>query len=105
MIEYINLLDVESLRTAIDDINTANEQVATARAYVGALTNRIGSAVNVLTTRKIEQKDAAGMIADADYAVEAIKLAKMQILYQASIKMLAEASSMKHGLKLISYTK
>lgn len=102
VIEYINLLDVESARTAIDVINTANEQVATARAYVGALTNRIGSAVNVLTTRKIEQEKAAGRIADADYAIEAIKLAKMQILYQASIKMLAEANSMKHVLKLIS---
>ena len=105
VIEYINLLDVESLRTAFDDINTANEQVATARAYVGALTNRISSAVNVLTTRKIEQEKAAGRIADADYAVEAIKLAKMQILYQASIKMLAEANSMKHVLNLISDTK
>ena len=105
VIVYINLLDVETVRTAIDVINTANEQVATTRAYVGALTNRIGSAVNVLTTRKIEQDKAAGRIADADYAVEAIKLAKMQILYQASIKMLAEANSMKHVLKLISDNK
>ena len=101
VVEYINVLDVESARTAIDILNLANEQVATARAYVGALTNRIHAAINVLTTRKTEQEKAAGRIADADYAIEAAKLAKMQILYQSSSRMLAEANSMKHVLKLI----
>ena len=101
MVEFINVLDVESARTAIDILNLANEQVATARAYVGALTNRIHAAINVLTTRKTEQEKAAGRIADADYAIEAAKLAKMQILHQSSSRMLAEANSMKHVLKLI----
>ena len=101
VVEYINVLDVESARTAIDILNLANEQVATARAYVGALTNRIHAAINVLTTRKTEQEKASGRIADADYATEAAKLAKMQILYQSSSRMLAEANSMKHLLKLI----
>jgi flagellin-like hook-associated protein FlgL len=101
VVEYINVLDVESARTAIDVLNTANEQVATARAYVGALTNRVQSAINVLTTRKNEQEKAAGRIADADYARESARLAKMQILNQASNKMLAEANNMKNVLKLI----
>jgi len=101
VVEYINVLDVESARTAIDVLNTANEQVATARAYVGALTNRVQSAINVLTTRKTEQEKAAGRIADADYARESERLAKMQILYKASNKMLAEANNMKNVLKLI----
>ena len=37
VVEYINLRDQESANTAIRILNTANEQVATFRAYVGAL--------------------------------------------------------------------
>lgn len=78
--------------TAIDDVDTALDAVATTRASLGAGMNRLESVVNNLTNNVTNLTEARSRIEDADYATETTKLAKAQILSQASTAMLAQAN-------------
>ena len=95
VVEYINVRDKESATTAIGILETAAEQVATFRAHIGALQNRLTSAVANLTSRRQNQLIARGRIVDADYARETATLSKQQILSLASSQMLLKAQNTK----------
>jgi len=95
VVEYINVLDVDSANTAVEIIDIAMEQVATHRAYVGALTNRLSSAINYSTTAVTQQEIANGRILDADYAFEMASLAKSKILQNAATNMVYKANKSK----------
>ena len=98
VVEYINVRDQESATTAIGILETAAEQVATFRAHIGALQNRLTSAVANLTSRRQNQFIARGRIVDADYARETATLSKQQILSLASSQMLLKAQNTKTAL-------
>jgi len=98
VVEYINVRDQESARTAIDILEVAAEQVATYRAYVGALQNRLTSAMANLTARSQNQLIAKGRIEDADYARDATALSKQQILSSAASQMLVNAQKAKTAI-------
>jgi len=98
VVEYINVRDQESARTAIDILEVAAEQVATYRAYVGALQNRLTSAMANLTARSQNQLIAKGRIEDADYAKDATALSKQQILSSAASQMLVNAQKAKTAI-------
>ncbi|PLK23326.1 flagellin FliC [Porphyrobacter sp. TH134] len=66
--------------------------VTTARAGLGAVQNRLQSAVNNLTNVSTNLTDARSRIMDTDYSAETTALAKAQILGQASTAMLAQAN-------------
>ena len=95
VVEYINVRDQESANTAIGILETASEQVATFRAYVGALQNRLTSAMANLTSRSQNQLIARGRIEDADFARESVALSKQQILSSAASQMLLNAQNAK----------
>ena len=88
VIQYINFLDVESSDTALGIIELAQSQVATHRAYCGALTNRLLSAVNLMSAASLKQQTALSRINDAEYAVEVAKLTKASILEDSAAKIL-----------------
>ena len=98
VVEYINVRDQESATTAIGILETAAEQVATFRAYVGALQNRLTSAMTNLTSRGQNQFIAKGRIEDADYAKESAILNKQQILSLASSQMLVNSQKAKTAI-------
>ena len=98
VVEYINLRDQESATTAIGILNTANEQVATFRAYVGALQNRLTAAIANLTSRSENQVIATGRIVDADYAKETAILTKQQIISSAASQMLVNSQKSKTAI-------
>ena len=98
VVEYINVRDQESATTAIGILETAAEQVATFRAYVGALQNRLTSAMTNLTSRGQNQLIAKGRIEDADYAKESAILNKQQILSLASSQMLVNSQKTKTAI-------
>ena len=98
VVEYINVRDQESATTAIGILETAAEQVATFRAHIGALQNRLTSVVANLTSRGQNQLIARGRIVDADYARETAILSKQQILSLASSQMLLKAQNTKTAL-------
>jgi flagellin len=88
-------LDVTSATlasTTIDNVDLALADVNATRASLGAGQNRLESAVNNLTNNVTNLSEARSRIEDADYSAETTKLAKAQILSQASTAMLAQAN-------------
>ncbi len=80
-------------QAALTDIDTAIDTVATARAGIGSVQNRMGFAsANIATS--IENLTAAeSVIRDADLAFETVAFTKNQILLQAGVAMLAQANA------------
>ena len=72
--------------------------MATFRAYVGALQNRLTAAMANLTSRSQNQLIAKGRIEDADYAKETATLTKQQILSSAASQMLVNAQKLKAAI-------
>jgi flagellin len=78
--------------------DTALETVATKRAELGAVQNRLESTVNNLNNNVANLTDARSRIEDADFSAESTALAKAQILSQASTAMLAQANQSQQGV-------
>jgi len=88
-------LDVTSstlAATTMDNVDLALGDVNSARASLGGGQNRLESAVNNMTSNIANLSDARSRIEDTDYSVETTKLAKAQILSQASTAMIAQAN-------------
>ncbi len=96
-------IDVTTATDAdLTKFDTALKTIATTRADLGAVQNRLESTVNNLTTNITSLTDARSRIEDADFSAETTALAKQQILSQASTAMLAQANQSQQGvLKLI----
>jgi flagellin len=78
--------------TTIANVDLAMADVNATRASLGAGQNRLESAVNNLTSNVTNLSDARSRIEDADYSEETTKMAKAQILSQASTAMIAQAN-------------
>lgn len=82
-------IDTDFLKT-IDD---AIDKVTSARADIGAVTNRLEYTVNNLTTMKENITQAESRIRDVDMSAEYVEMTKNSVLNQASVAMLAQANS------------
>jgi flagellin len=89
---------VANATTAIANVDTNLSQINTARATLGAGQSRLESVVNNLTNVVTNLSDARSRIEDADFTQESTKLAKAQILSQASTAMLAQANQSQQGV-------
>ena len=78
--------------TAMGAVDTALKAVSTTRASLGAGQSRLESVVNNLSNQVANLSDARSRIEDADFSAETTKLARAQILSQASTAMLAQAN-------------
>jgi flagellin len=83
---------------AIATIDAAIVKVNAQRASLGAISNRLDSTVNNLTSISSNLAAGRGRIEDADFAAETTSLAKSQILQQASTAMLAQANASKQNV-------
>ena len=77
--------------TTLSILQTMNEQ----RAIIGASINRMLASINNLSAASVKTEVAIGRIIDTDFALEAAKLAKQQILSQSSNQMLSIANQSK----------
>ena len=77
----------------LSKIDTSLETLNTNRSELGAQMNRIESAISTLQITKENSAAAKSRIVDADYAAETARMAKHQILQQASISVLAQANA------------
>ena len=84
--------DTVGASATITAIDTELDTISGNRAILGAGQNRLESAVNNLTDNITNLSEARSRIEDADYSAETTKLAKAQILSQASTAMLAQAN-------------
>jgi flagellin len=89
---------VANATTTITTVDTNLGAINTARATLGAGQSRLESVVNNLTNVVTNLSDARSRIEDADFSAETTKLAKAQILSQASTAMLAQANQSQQGV-------
>jgi flagellin len=80
-----------SARASLERISKNLEQLNSARGTLGALTSRLGSASNIVKSRRDEFLAAAGRIKDANMATETSNLIRQQILQQVGTSGLAQA--------------
>ena len=86
--DAINLSDV-----SVGVFTKALENIATLRAENGASMSRLRFASDNISTTKTNMEAANGRIIDVDVAAESTRLAKYNVLVQASASMLAQANT------------
>ena len=84
----------ENAQTSIASIDTALNKVSEYRAYLGAIQNRMGSAINGVSLRSQSLSEARSRITDADYAQETAEFTKNNIMQQAGVSVLANANAL-----------
>lgn len=89
-------------QASIKLIDTQITAVSAARADIGAVQNRMESAINSLNVGKENLSAAASRITDVDMASEMVSFTRSNILSQAGTAMLAQANQSNQGvLKLL----
>ena len=88
----------DAAKGAIKSIDVALQTIASQRAELGSVSNRLDSTVSNLTNISSNLQAGRGRIEDADFAAETTNLAKTQILQQASTAMLAQANASKQNV-------
>jgi flagellin len=83
-----------TLKTAIDNIDTALNTVSAQRATLGASQNRFDAVISNLQISVENQSASRSRIMDADYATETANLSRSQILQQAGMAMISQANQM-----------
>ena len=83
--------NLAALTTAV--ATTALTNVATSRAQNGAESSRLGFSADLLTANRTNLEAANSRIVDVDVASESTKLARNNILVQASTAMLSQANA------------
>ncbi|MBA4306128.1 MAG: flagellin FliC [Sphingopyxis sp.] len=97
-IAAVDLSTAAGAGTALNLLDTAIDTVATQRAEIGAVQNRLDATVNNLTSTATNLTESKSRIQDADFSAESTKLASAQILSQASTAMLAQANQSQQGV-------
>ncbi len=94
--------DAATSALALASIDSAISTVSGFRADLGAVGNRLQSAVSTIQTASENLSAADSRIRDVDVAEETSKLSRSQILAQAGISVLAQANQMPQmALKLL----
>jgi flagellin len=94
--QFLNEIDittVEGATAAITAIDNAIGQVASQRADLGAVQNRLESTVSNLQVTSENLNAANSRIQDADFAAETAELQRTNVLQQAGISVLAQANA------------
>jgi len=90
---------VTNANTAMAEIDTAIENVATARSSFGAVQNRLETSIRNIDMTSENLSAANSRIRDVDIAKETSRMTSFQILQQAGVSMLAQAN-MSTGLAM-----
>jgi len=91
-IENIDVSTQAGAWVALQKIDSAVDQINSARATLGAMQSRFENAVNNIDIQSENLSAARGRIVDADFAKETANLSRTQILQQAGTAMVAQAN-------------
>lgn len=89
-----DLSNATDARTAMDNFESALDDIGALRAEFGAYINRLTHTSNNLRNMTDNTEMAKGRIMDADFALESANLSKNSMLLQSGISMLRQASQM-----------
>ncbi|MBI2712293.1 MAG: flagellin FliC [Bdellovibrio sp.] len=99
----LSVLDKESARESLDTIDESVKLLVENRAELGALQNRLQSAVTSLNIYDENMSSGMSRIRDTDMAAETAELAKNNILTTAGVSVLSQANTNNMlALKLLS---
>jgi flagellin len=76
----------------LDLIRSAIDEISSRRGDLGAVRNRLGNTINVVSVQAQNLTAAESQIRDADIASEVAALAKFQVLNQTGLSALAQAN-------------
>ena len=93
-----NLTTAAQLMVYISTIDSAISTVSTRRGTYAAAMNRLDHAIANMQNVATNLSMAKGRIEDADFAAETSNLARVQVLQQASMAMLAQANASKQNI-------
>ena len=94
-VRYVSQIDIstrESARLAMTVVDAALETLASSRGGLGAVANRLESTISNLMNISENTSASMSRVMDADFAAESTRLARAQILQEASVAMLAQAN-------------
>nr|WP_277349731.1 flagellin [Planosporangium thailandense] len=98
----LSLTSTTGAISAIDQLDTAIQNVSTVRATLGAYQNRFEHTINNINVAIENLSASKSAITDTDMAQEMTNFTKMQILQQAGTAMLSQANSASQSvLKLL----
>ena len=97
-VSEIDITTSSKAQDAITIIDRALQDVATERAELGAVSNRLGHTISNLGNIVVNTEASQSRIEDADFASETSALTKAQILSQAATAMLAQANASKQSV-------
>ena len=104
--KHLNSIDISTqagASQAVEILDIAIETIASNRAKLGAVINRLNSTIDNLVAQSSNTEIAKGRIMDADFALEMAKLVKYQVLSQAAIQVLTRANGNgQNAMRLIS---
>ena len=80
-------------QAAITVLNRSLEQIATGRAKLGAVSNRLTHNLDNQTQASMMTQQARGRVVDSDMAIESTKLAQEMILAQAAQQAISMATA------------
>lgn len=89
----ISLSSAQNASDAIADLDTALQKVDSSRADLGAIQQRLESAIRSQENTITNQTDARQRILEADYATEIANLSKQTILQQMASMVLMQANT------------
>jgi len=91
-IASVDISSVSGAQDALTAVDAALSQISDQRSNLGAIQNRLQSAVDNLTTSSTNLQAAQGRIQDTDYSATTTQMSKSQIIAQAATAMLAQAN-------------
>jgi flagellin len=89
----VDLTTLDGARTSLSVIKDALIATANQRAIIGAGSNRLQSAVQVMQSQSLNTQSAESTVRDANMATEISNLTKYQILSQSGMAALSQANS------------
>ncbi|MDC3235051.1 flagellin [Candidatus Puniceispirillum sp.] len=98
LVSQISVQTVAEAQNATNVLALAMEQTSSVQAQIGAIINRYQGSIEGSAMRGMDMREARSRIRDAEYTVETSKLAKQQILAEASTAMLAQANASKNAV-------
>ena len=93
-IEALSIETESDVWVSIKKIDSALDQVNSARGTLGAIQSRFENAVSNIQIQAENTAASRGRIMDADFASETANLSRSQILQQAGTAMVAQANQL-----------
>lgn len=90
----LDISDVAGAQAAMTAIDTAIDDVSSARGSLGAVQNRLNVTINNLSSAYENVSAANSRIRDVDFAEETAAMTKNQVLVQAGVSILSQANQL-----------